>query len=48
MGQYLFDSITSRDYPVIQAIVLVAASVVVLVNTMVDIAYVRADARVSL
>ena len=28
MGQYLFDSITSRDYPVIQAIVLVAAAIV--------------------
>ncbi len=39
MGQYLFDSITSRDYPVIQAIVLVAASLVILVNMLVDIAY---------
>ncbi|MCB2001442.1 MAG: ABC transporter permease, partial [Rhodoferax sp.] len=48
MGQYLFDSITSRDYPVIQAIVLVAAGVVVLVNMLVDIAYARADARVKL
>lgn len=45
MGQYLFDSITSRDYPVIQAIVLVAAAVVVFVNVLVDIAYSRADAR---
>lgn len=48
MGQYLFDSITSRDYPVIQAIVLVAAAVVVIVNMLVDIAYARADARVKL
>ncbi|MCL4187804.1 MAG: ABC transporter permease [Rhodobacteraceae bacterium] len=46
MGQYLFDSITSRDYPVIQAIVLLAAAVVVFVNLLVDIAYARADARV--
>ena len=45
MGQYLFDSITSRDYPVIQAVVLVAAAVVVLVNMLVDIAYARIDAR---
>lgn len=45
MGQYLFDSITSRDYPVIQAIVLVAAAVVVFVNMLVDIAYARIDAR---
>jgi peptide/nickel transport system permease protein len=47
MGQYLFDSITSRDYPVIQAIVLTTAAVVVLVNVLVDIAYIRADARVE-
>jgi peptide/nickel transport system permease protein len=45
MGQYLFDSITSRDYPVIQAIVLVAAAVVVFVNMLVDVAYARIDAR---
>lgn len=48
MGQYLFDSITSRDYPVIQAIVLVAAGIVVLVNTVIDIAYARVDARVRM
>lgn len=47
MGQYLFDSITSRDYPVIQAIVLVSAVIVLLVNVLVDVAYARADARVS-
>lgn len=48
MGQYLYDSITSRDYPVIQAIVLLTATVVLLVNVVVDIAYARADARVEL
>ena len=47
MGQYLFDSITSRDYPAIQAIVLVAAACVVFVNTLVDVAYAYADARVE-
>ena len=47
MGQYLFDSITSRDYPVIQAVVLLAATVVVFVNLLVDIAYARVDARVD-
>ncbi|MBZ6074899.1 ABC transporter permease [Microvirga puerhi] len=47
MGQYLFDSITSRDYPVIQAIVLVAAACVVFINTLADIAYATADARVE-
>ena len=47
MGQYLFDSISSRDYPAIQAIVLVAATIVLLMNVLVDIAYARVDARVS-
>ena len=47
MGQYLFDSVTSRDYPVIQAIVVLVALVVVLVNAAVDIAYAKVDARVS-
>lgn len=46
MGQYLFDSITGRDYPAIQAIVLIAATIVLLTNVAVDIAYARADARV--
>ena len=48
MGQYLFDSITSRDYPAIQAIVLLAAAVVVFVNMLVDITYARVDARVKI
>lgn len=48
MGQYLFDSINSRDYPVIQAIVLTASAIVVVVNTMIDIAYARVDARVQM
>ena len=46
MGQYLFESVTSRNYPAIQAIVLVAATIVLLVNVAVDLAYARADARV--
>ncbi len=46
MGQYLFDSISNRDYPAIQAIVLVAAAIVLLMNVLVDIAYARVDARV--
>jgi peptide/nickel transport system permease protein len=46
MGQYLFDSISNRDYPVIQAIVLVTAAIVLFVNVLVDVAYARVDARV--
>lgn len=47
MGQLLFDSVTGRDYPVIQGIVLLVALIVVLVNVAVDVAYARVDARVS-
>jgi peptide/nickel transport system permease protein len=47
MGQYLFESVTNRDYPAIQGIVLIAATVVLLMNVLVDIAYARVDARVS-
>ena len=47
MGQYLFDSVSSRNYPAVQAIVMVAAAIVLLVNVLVDLAYARVDARVS-
>lgn len=47
MGQYLFDAVSSRNYPVVQAIILVAATIVLLVNVLVDVAYARVDARVS-
>ena len=47
MGQYLFDAVSGRNYPVVQAIVLVAATIVLLVNVLVDVAYARVDARVS-
>ena len=47
MGQYLFESVTTRNYPAIQAIVLFAAAIVLMVNVLVDVAYARVDARVS-
>ena len=47
MGQYLFESVTTRNYPAIQAIVLFAAAIVLVVNVLVDVAYARVDARVS-
>jgi peptide/nickel transport system permease protein len=46
IGQYLYQSVTLRDYPVIQGVVLIVAVCVILVNLVVDIAYARADARV--
>lgn len=47
MGSYLLSSIQQRDYPVVQAIVLLTASVVVITNLVVDLAYAVLDPRVE-
>jgi peptide/nickel transport system permease protein len=47
LGQLLFQSITSRDYPVVQAITVVTAVMVILVNLVVDLSYSVLDPRVT-
>jgi len=47
MGQLLFQSITSRDYPVVQAITVITAIMVILVNLAVDLSYSLLDPRVT-
>src|SRR5712691_222661 len=47
MGQLLFTAITSRDYPVVQAIVVVSAIMVIIVNLVVDLSYSFLDPRVT-
>jgi peptide/nickel transport system permease protein len=47
MGQLLFTSITSRDYPVVQAITVVSAILVIVVNLLVDLSYSLLDPRVT-
>jgi peptide/nickel transport system permease protein len=47
LGQLLFTSITSRDYPVVQAITVVTALMVIFVNLMVDLSYSFLDPRVT-
>jgi peptide/nickel transport system permease protein len=47
MGQLLFTSITSRDYPVVQAITVVSAVLVIVVNLLVDLSYSLLDPRVT-
>jgi peptide/nickel transport system permease protein len=47
MGSYLLNSIQQRDYPVVQAIVLMTAAVVVVTNVVVDLAYAFLDPRVE-
>jgi peptide/nickel transport system permease protein len=46
MGNYLLSSIQSRDYPVVQAVVLLSASVVILSNLLVDLLYSVIDPRI--
>jgi peptide/nickel transport system permease protein len=46
MGRYLVDAILMRDYPVIQAIILVFAACFVVVNLLVDLSYGAIDPRV--
>ncbi|MDE2453054.1 MAG: ABC transporter permease [Burkholderiales bacterium] len=44
-GRYLFQGIQSRDYPVVQAGVLLASGFFVLLNMLTDIAYAALDPR---
>ena len=46
MGRYLFLSVNQRDYPAVQGVVLVFASIVVLANLVTDIAYGLLDPRI--
>ena len=45
IGTLLLDAITARDYTLIQAIVLVSATVVLTANLVVDILYSWLDPR---
>lgn len=47
IGQLLIEGIQRRDYPVVQACVLVVSFVYVLVNMLTDIAYSHLDPRIS-
>lgn len=46
-GQLLFQSITARDYPVVQAITVLTAFLVIVVNLIVDLSYSFLDPRVT-
>jgi len=48
IGKYLVDSIYARDYPVVQAYVLLTTLIVVTVNLLVDLSYTILDPRVRL
>jgi peptide/nickel transport system permease protein len=46
VGRYIVTAITARDYPVVQATVLVVAVFVVAINLVVDIMYAALDPRI--
>ncbi len=47
MGRYFVSGITSRDYPMVMAVVVIYSFIIVVVNLIVDILYVFIDPRIS-
>ena len=45
VGRYIYDSISNRDYPVVQSVTLVIAAIFVLISLLVDILYAIVDPR---
>lgn len=48
MGTVLVGGVLGRDYPVVQGVVLIYATIFILVNLATDLAYTKLDPRVSL
>jgi peptide/nickel transport system permease protein len=48
VGRILFEAITARDYPIIQAFTVVIAMGYVFINLIVDLSYVFIDPRIQL
>jgi peptide/nickel transport system permease protein len=48
IGLLAVQAISGRDYPVVQAIILISATIFVLINLLVDLLYHRLDPRISL
>jgi peptide/nickel transport system permease protein len=48
IGKLTVDAIFARDYPVVQATILVTAALFVLLNLATDIAYAMLDPRIRL
>jgi peptide/nickel transport system permease protein len=46
IGRLTVDAILRRDYPVIQAVILIVSGVYVLVNLAIDLLYVVLDPRI--
>lgn len=48
LGTYIMDAINTKDYPVIQAYVILMALLLALINLIVDVIYVAVDPRIEL
>jgi len=48
VGRLLINAILNRDYPVVQAAVIVIAAIFVVVNFLVDLSYSYLDPRIKL
>ena len=48
VGRILFEAITARDYPIIQAFTVVIAGMYVFINLLVDLSYMLIDPRIRL
>jgi peptide/nickel transport system permease protein len=46
MGRFMLDAINQRDYPVVQEVNLLLASIIVFVNLLVDMTYAYLDPRI--
>jgi peptide/nickel transport system permease protein len=45
VGRYIYEAIANRDYPVVQSVTLVMATIFVLVSVLVDVLYAVLDPR---
>ena len=48
IGRLLYEGVTFRDFPVVQAVVVIGGSMIILVNFLVDILYALIDPRIRL
>jgi peptide/nickel transport system permease protein len=46
MGRFLVDAMNQRDYPVVQGVILLVASIIVFINLLVDMTYAYLDPRI--
>jgi peptide/nickel transport system permease protein len=46
MGRFFVDAIFQRDYPAVQGVILLAASIIVFINLLVDMTYAYLDPRI--